>query len=449
MSKTTTASSVDRALEAHERANLERVTVVRTVVFTLILLWLWVNYGTTVAVRHLPVILLFIALGYIAYFTTRDRPGRIWPRAIVLTLEAFLVGFTVLAPGRTYPEEWPWPMVLRHPSFLYILILLALATMSFRPWLVIWAGFCVCLVWSLATWMIMSQPGTLSTIAAEEARSAEAMLARYLDPHYVHPDDLLVRIFCTALITAILALGAHRARRLVHEQAEVARQRTNLARYVAPKMVERLAAADRPMSIARNIEAAVLFADIKGFTRIAEGMSAEATMRLLADFHGRMAELVFAHDGTLDKFIGDGLMATFGTPEPAADDATRALACAESMLAEVQRWNVGRANRGEPPVRIAIGLHHGPVTVGDIGGGGRFEFAVIGDTVNVASRLERLTRELGHDLLISRELAAHVPTATPDQFLDLGRHPVRGRSEQVEVLALAAAHSLTHSAVAR
>jgi adenylate cyclase len=185
----------------------------------------------------------------------------------------------------------------------------------------------------------------------------------------------------------------------------------------------------------------VLFADVQGFTALAEGLSPEATMGLLRGFHARMAEAVFRHQGTLDKFIGDGLMATFGTPEPAAGDAARALACARDMLATVAAWNRERVGAGEPALAVGIGLHLGPVTTGDIGGAARFEFAVIGDTVNVASRLERLTRELGTPLVASEVLVrrAEVEGAGVGDLRPLGARPLRGRREAITVWGVAEA----------
>ena len=102
---------------------------------------------------------------------------------------------------------------------------------------------------------------------------------------------------------------------------------------------------------------------------------------------------MFAHGGTLDKFIGDSVMATFGTPQPGPRDAAHALACARAMLASLGVWNSERTARGEMALRAGIGLHFGPVVLGDIGDERRLEFAVLGDTVNTASRLEGLTRE--------------------------------------------------------
>jgi adenylate cyclase len=161
-------------------------------------------------------------------------------------------------------------------------------------------------------------------------------------------------------------------------------------------------------------------------------------MELLRAFHGRMAECVFAHGGILDKFICDGLMATFGMPEAAPDDARRAIGCACAMLDSVADWNRERASTGAMPIEIGIGLHHGMVKLGDIGGAQRFEFAVIGDTVNVASRLEELTRSLGSPLLVSEAALqrAQAAGADPRRFVPAGDHLLRGRAAQLRLWAL-------------
>ena len=123
----------------------------------------------------------------------------------------------------------------------------------------------------------------------------------------------------------------------------------------------------------------------------------------LRRFHERMEREIFRHEGTLDKYLGDGLMATFGTPFPGASDAGNALRCAQAMLSAIDELNRERKHRGEPPVRISIGLHYGQVVLGDIGLN-RLEFAVIGTTVNAASRLEGLTREFGCAVIASDDL---------------------------------------------
>jgi adenylate cyclase len=145
----------------------------------------------------------------------------------------------------------------------------------------------------------------------------------------------------------------------------------------------------------------VLFADVVGFTRLAEALSPDAVIALLRELHGRMQDVVFAHRGTVDQYIGDAMMATFGTPVAGPRDATDALAAALALRDAVASWNEARVARGQTPVRVGIGVHHGPVVLGDIGGASRLEFAVLGDTVNVASRLEHATRTLDAAIVAS------------------------------------------------
>jgi adenylate cyclase len=440
---------VKAVLDAHEERNFKRLTVARTLVFLAIFVWLWVNYGWWIAAENALILAAFIANGLIAYALSAGRDDRRWVAYAVILVDAVLLGFTLIAPGRTYPDEWPWATVLRQPSFLYFLLLPAIAALSFRPVMVLWSVLCVALVWAVGTTLIVRSPGVVTALpAADDTGVGTAQLAAYLDPNYVHLDDAVVRIFLTLLVGLILAYGAYRARTLMLEQAEVIRERANLARYVAPNMVDALARIDRPMGEVRTHEAAVLFADIKGFTAMAEASSPTEAMRLLREFHGRMAACVFAHGGTLDKFIGDGLMATFGTPEPQTDAADRAIACGLAMLAAIEDWTVTRSAAGELPVGVGIGIHFGPVTMGDIGGGGddgengmtqRFEFAVIGDTVNVASRLERLTRELDVPLLVSDALV-RVLDRRPATLHPLGAHQLDGRSRSIEVWTATPGH---------
>ena len=199
-----------------------------------------------------------------------------------------------------------------------------------------------------------------------------------------------------------------------------------------------MAERDQPLGEVRSAHVATMFVDIVGFTPLAERLSPDETVALLREYHGRLANAVFAHQGTLDKFLGDGLMATFGTPEPGPDDAVNAIRCARAILEEMAAWNASRETAGDPPVRVSIGLHFGLVVLGDIGSEHRLEYAVLGDTVNVASRLENLTRELGVRMVISDALVAAARNgAGTDGALDgleqSGERQLRGRNEPITV----------------
>jgi adenylate cyclase len=185
----------------------------------------------------------------------------------------------------------------------------------------------------------------------------------------------------------------------------------------------------------------VLFADIVGFTTISETTPPEQVMALLRDFHSRMEEQVFLHHGTLEKFIGDALLATFGVPRAGARDATATLECVFGMRESLEQWNAARAAHGEPPIRIGIGAHYGPAVLGDIGSERSMAFAVVGDTVNTASRLQALTRDLGCNIVaadaliaaVRREAASREADAALRRLTNRGAQRLRGKEDPVEI----------------
>jgi len=218
--------------------------------------------------------------------------------------------------------------------------------------------------------------------------------------------------------------------------AGLERERANLSRYFSPNVVAELSQNDTPLREVREQEVAVVFVDLVGFTRFAADRSARDVIETLRDFHGQMEACVFANNGTLDKYLGDGLMATFGTPFVAEDDAVRAMRCVRGMLRAVDDLNALRLSEGKELLRVSIGLHVGPVVLGDIGAN-RLEFAVIGNTVNVASRLEGLSRVLNARLVLSDEAFVKAQ-ATQVDLADLAAHDgqeIRGLPDKVRVWA--------------
>lgn len=432
--------SVAALFERHEARNAKSTVIARTIVFTLIFVWLFANYGQDIALSEVPTLVLFTANGWWGYWVSRRRPTWQWGPYLVIVIDCLLLSTTIFWPGHTYPDAWPWPTVLRQSSMAYFLIVVGLAVLTFRPLLIVWAGFCSIMSWSAAYFLILSDPAASTDIgvdiSAENSGREQAWLERYLDPNYVHMDDLYVRVFVMIVLTLLLALAAFRTRKLMVEQSLVSRERANLARYMAPELVERLATTDSPLGEPRVVEAAILFADIEGFTRLVEDMPPVATMALLRRFHREMAEAVFEHGGTVDKFIGDGLMATFGAVDGAdidsADRARQATACALAMQARLQRLNAERVAQGDPALCMGIGLHLGSVTIGDIGSARRLEFAVLGDTVNLASRIEGLTRSLHADIVASDAIARNLDNGDV-RLTDLGIHKPRGREGEVRL----------------
>jgi adenylate cyclase len=224
-------------------------------------------------------------------------------------------------------------------------------------------------------------------------------------------------------------------RRLAAERA-----RANLARYFSPNLVDVLAERDEPFGPIRRQNVAVLFADIVGFTSISEVMPPELVVMLLRQFHERMTTQIFDCGGTVEKYVGDAILATFGVPLATELDAAQALKCADGMLTALDNWNRELTETGRAPLGIGIGLNYGPAVVGDVGSERSMSFTVIGDTVNTASRLQELTRTLDTALLASDAVIKAAGSQLGNDLLkvldrleDGGMQVLRGRNVAVRV----------------
>jgi adenylate cyclase len=245
---------------------------------------------------------------------------------------------------------------------------------------------------------IVSQ-GVRSTICAPlvgESRVHGAIYADRLDPFAAFKPDDLELISAVAAQTAIAVENARAHERLAREEVARANYSRFLPEYVVKQMLEnpdsfKLGGVSQTITI--------LFADIRGFTRISEHAAPEKIVNLLNRYFSAMTDIIFAHGGTLDKYLGDGLMALFGAPTTTPEDASNALNAAVAMQRRLLGINQELRQEGLSEVGVGIGLHTGDVIVGYIGSERRSEYTAIGDAVNTASRLESNAK--GGQILIS------------------------------------------------
>ncbi|MEO1143016.1 MAG: adenylate/guanylate cyclase domain-containing protein, partial [Pseudomonadota bacterium] len=326
----------------------------------------------------------------------------------------------------------------RFGSFIYFFVILAGLAYVYQPKLVVWGGISAAVSWTVGVLWLLSLPDTVWE--QTEQSSVESISNLIAQPTFIDVGVRIQEVAVFLIAAGILALAVRRSRTIAKRQARLAGERENLGRYFPRKTAQMLAERTDPFSEPSEQNCAVLFADLVAFTKWSEKHSPGETIDLLRQVHGLLASIVFRNDGTLDKFIGDGVMATFGTPDATDRDASNALRAVTEIVTEFEGLKERGDNQLFADLEIAAGVHYGPIVLGNVGSSERLEFAVLGDTVNIASRLESATREVGCRALAS---AALVNAAISEGCSDMseiekdlvphGSLSVRGRTGKIEV----------------
>jgi adenylate cyclase len=232
----------------------------------------------------------------------------------------------------------------------------------------------------------------------------------------------------TLVAAFVLGLGARALFDAVQAVLERLRLQQAFAGQVSPAVMrEMLGGGLSPGVSGQLAEVCVLFSDVRDFTTLSEHLPPQAVTQLLQRYFDRMVRAVHRYDGTVDKFIGDGMMVLFGAPRKSIDPCGDAVQCALAMMGELDRLNQEFAGEGLPVLTIGIGINYGTVTVGNIGSSERHNYSAIGDAVNVAARVEGLTKDLGRKIIITEAVVARIESQR-FQFDPLGRHKVKGHS---------------------
>jgi adenylate cyclase len=344
------------------------------------------------------------------------------------TFDVILVGLSVLFLTRML--DYPPHMAFAIPASGLIFVVLAHAAMRFRPWLVIYAGVMTIVLMAVGVAIMPTSVETGPLVSDGE----------HLDLVQSALHSRILPFVILALTTLALWATSRRTLQILQVSIDHSRRLAMLSRFFSPQLANRLAragSADLPLGSRQRC--AIMFIDIRKFTELAREMDPERLSRLLAEFRSVVTEVIFEHGGTVDKFIGDAVLAVFGALQPAADDAERAIRCGAKVLAAVDAWSAAQTDQRKPRISVGIGAHYGEVFVGAVGDERMLEFTVLGDAVNLAERLERLTRTVGCAFVISRDiLEAAGPARSWATWAPVSQSLIAGRLKGVEVFSLQA-----------
>lgn len=360
----------------------------------------------------------------------RIDPTRAWRWATMSILLDTLVVLMILAPIHAWPHSGYVGMLREIETSLLLLVVMA-------------AG------------VRLSPRATIMAIVANAVAFGLLIALDYMHaPPNAAPlgyglaDIMLAGVIYVGACTLGWA-GTSWTRRLVlsgaraYMQAEKARQRLGV--FVSKEVASEVLAPGELKLGGQGREAAILFSDLRGFTRYSEKLPPAQVVAEMNDYFEAMVAVIQEHGGLVDKFIGDAIMVVFGVLERHGNPAAKAIRTAEAMQRALERHNTRRARRGLPPLRQGIGVHFGPVVAGNIGTQDRMQYTVVGDVVNVASRLESTTKELGVCVLVSAEALAKATSEPVDPPLPptepRGRLPIRGREEGLQVFTLSGLRS--------
>ncbi|MQQ08075.1 adenylate/guanylate cyclase domain-containing protein [Epibacterium sp. SM1979] len=364
----------------------------------------------------------YLLLGLLSIWLLHRGWFQTWMIWVVATIDC---GFMVLNSALSVMNTgFGGKLAFAMPSVWLVPIVLAFAVLRFNPAVQIYSVVLVV----LGLGALQFLPGVAGQNGPTMERVAVAM---ELPPN-------MVRLAMIALAGGVLVVAALRMRDLLRRSIEEAQKRANLTRYLPAQVAGDLAVLDpNALRQGRDRQAAVLFVDIRDFTTWSEGRDPEEVGRFITDFRRHVEAAVKRHGGIVDKYIGDAALVFF-EDEGAAE---RGLNCGAALLEAMSQWSKDRASRGETLVKIGVGLHYGQVFVGVVGTRDRLEYTVLGDTVNVAARIQEMCKTTGEPFLVSDSAltAAFGPAETGaparEAWAALPGQLLRGRAGAVALFA--------------
>ncbi len=376
-----------------------------------------------VAFVKVVVVLISSILDVLVFFFPQRLIGEasVPPTVAIISIGACFI-YTGFLIALRQPSAWRWLPKLQIviPLFDSLLIALFITNISSvlgdsQPQIITnIAAFC-CLLAVSGGIRIRRQASAITTVLA---------LANFAYAAFLFQLNPAIAIFALFTILGTGLMGMLTSG-IVRRQGKNEAGRLLMQQFLPANVVE--AAFETPTELIEEpmaFDVTIMMTDLRGFTNYAEKLEPAAVFNFLNQFQGLLATIVERHDGWVSTFMGDGMLAVFGAPKVLDNHADKAVQAAQKILSEVKQLS---------PLPIGIGLHSGSIVAGCLGTDGHLEFSVIGDTVNVASRLESLTKEVDSSLLISKATQQRLKSLS---LQSLGELPIRGRDEHIEVFVL-------------
>jgi adenylate cyclase len=272
---------------------------------------------------------------------------------------------------------------LKAPTLLYVFIFIALRALRFEARYVIAAGIVAAAGWT-----------ALAAYATYASGGTEIVTRDYV--HYLTSNSVLKgaefdKIITILTVTAILAVAITRARKLLVKAVAQGTAAHDLSRFFSPEIARQITTAEQEITVGKGQarDAAILMVDIRGFTPLASVIKPDDLINLLADYQSRMVPIIQGHGGTIDKFLGDGIMATFGAAVVSDRFAADVLTAVDDIMRAAETWITKLQLENKPVLNVAAAVTSGPIIFGAVGDATRMEYTVIGDAVNLAAKLEK------------------------------------------------------------
>jgi adenylate cyclase len=371
-----------------------RVELLRFVALAILIgnLVLGADHGASI---QTAVVVAYLAVSAASALTVLSGIARKWVRTTFVTLDALAVTLVLYAQLLQAPVDHTHNLTTTGLVMAFIL-LNHVGLSSDRKLVLLFSSI-----------VIVSWIGFLAAMAIRhEGAEPSAVIGAFLNRDL----GLAASFGFTAFAVYVVARDHGHTR----EHAEVStRRRNNLARFFSPQVVSQIEDASPALRMERR-RAAIMFVDLRGFTSFAESATSKELTYVLSRYRAITSTIITRHGGTVDKYIGDGVMAVFGHVTPGPDDVDKALACSLELVAALAGWKETSDTKGLPALRAGIGLHVGTVMGGILDAGGHSEFAVVGDAVNVAQRLQTVSKTFEASLVVSADVFSRLSSPPPD-----------------------------------